>query len=291
MMKFTKHYKIFFSVSGLIIVLGLVMALIAGFNLGIDFSGGTMIQVEFNQSIDLDEVKDSIKEFNLSPDVIAIGTESNEAMIKTSVSLNNDQRMEVFSKLKSEFDITDDTPRESKQFGPSIGDEIKKRAVYAIILASVGMLLYITFRFEWKFGVAAIIALIHDVLILLSIYAIFRVPVNSAFIAAVLTVVGYSINDTIVVFDRIRDNVKYAKTTNYFRIADDSLNQTVVRSINTSLTTLLVIGALYFLGVESIKELAFPLLAGVAAGTYSSIFIASPVWVLLKNLTKKRAKA
>ncbi|WP_243201591.1 protein translocase subunit SecF [Fusibacter sp. A1] len=290
-MKFTKHYKIFFSVSGLIIVLGLVMALIAGFNLGIDFSGGTMIQVEFNQSIDLDEVKDSIKEFNLSPDVIAIGTESNEAMIKTSVSLNNDQRMEVFSKLKSEFDITDDTPRESKQFGPSIGDEIKKRAVYAIILASVGMLLYITFRFEWKFGVAAIIALIHDVLILLSIYAIFRVPVNSAFIAAVLTVVGYSINDTIVVFDRIRDNVKYAKTTNYFRIADDSLNQTVVRSINTSLTTLLVIGALYFLGVESIKELAFPLLAGVAAGTYSSIFIASPVWVLLKNLTKKRAKA
>lgn len=290
-MKFTKHYKIFFSVSGLIIVLGLVMALIAGFNLGIDFSGGTMIQVEFNQTIDLDEVKDSIKEFNLSPDVIAIGTESNEAMIKTSVSLNNDQRMEVFSKLKSEFDITDDTPRESKQFGPSIGDEIKKRAVYAIILASVGMLLYITFRFEWKFGVAAIIALIHDVLILLSIYAIFRVPVNSAFIAAVLTVVGYSINDTIVVFDRIRDNVKYAKTTNYFRIADDSLNQTVVRSINTSLTTLLVIGALYFLGVESIKELAFPLLAGVAAGTYSSIFIASPVWVLLKNLTKKRAKA
>jgi preprotein translocase SecF subunit len=250
-----------------------------------------MIQVQFNQVIDLKEVKEAIKDFDLSPDVIAIGTKNNEAMIKTSVSLDNDQRLEVFNTLKSKFDITDETPRESQQFGPTIGAEIRDRAIFAIILASIGMLLYITFRFEWKFGVAAIIALLHDVLILLSIYAIFRVPVNSAFIAAVLTVVGYSINDTIVVFDRIRDNVKYAKTTNYFKIADDSLKQTVVRSLNTSLTTLLVIGALYFLGVESIKELAFPLLAGVAAGTYSSIFIASPIWVLLKNFMKKKAKA
>ncbi len=141
------------------------------------------------------------------------------------------------------------------------------------------------------YGVSSIVALMHDVLVLLSIYAIFRVPVNSSFIAAVLTIVGYSINDTIVVFDRVRENVKRMEKASFVEIANTSLKQTITRSINTSLTTLLVIGSLYALGVESIKEFAFPLMAGVLVGTYSSIFVASPVWVLLKTAQKNKNRS
>ncbi len=173
--------------------------------------------------------------------------------------------------------------RSTDQYSASVGDEIKNKAVLAVVIAAVGMLLYITVRFEIVFGITAIIALLHDVLILLSVYAVFQVPVNSAFIAAVLTVVGYSINDTIVVFDRIRENVKFEKRPDYFEVANRSLSQTITRSINTSITTLLVIGSLYIFGVDAIKELAFPLLAGVLAGTYSSIFIASPLWAMWKT--------
>lgn len=158
----------------------------------------------------------------------------------------------------------------------------------AILGAAVLMLIYITFRFELVFGLAAIVALLHDVLVLISVYAIFNITVNSSFIAAVLTIVGYSINDTIVVFDRLRENVKREKNKRYDEIADMSIGQTLTRSINTSLTTMLVIGSLLVLGVDSIKEFALPLMAGVAVGTYSSIFIASPVWALIRNRKAKK---
>lgn len=282
-----KHYKIWFMVSAVVIILGLAVGLFFGFNSGIDFSGGTMFQIDMGQTVEPKAIKELIASFDLSPDVNLASDEGGQdfdnVIIKTAVSLDNDQRNEVFQVIKEAYQLEDTDFLKSEQFGPTIGNEIKKRALYSVLLASVGMLLYISFRFEFRFGIAAIIALLHDVLVLLAIYAIFRVPVNSAFIAAVLTVVGYSINDTIVVFDRIRENLKYAKTSNYFLIANESLNQTLTRSINTSLTTLLVIGSLLVLGVDSIKELAFPLMAGIATGTYSSIFIASPVWALLKS--------
>lgn len=148
------------------------------------------------------------------------------------------------------------------------------------------MLIYVSFRFEFSYGIASIIALVHDVIILICAYAVFRVPVNSPFVAAVLTVVGYSINDTIVVFDRIRENMKHAKKNDYASIANQSISQTISRSINTSLTTLVAIISLYVIGVEAIKDFTLPLIVGMAAGTYSSIFIASPAWVLIKQKTK-----
>jgi preprotein translocase subunit SecF len=156
----------------------------------------------------------------------------------------------------------------------------------ALALATIAMLIYIGIRFEFNFGVAAIIALLHDVLITLGVYALFKVPVDSAFIAAMLTVIGYSINDTIVVFDRIRENQKYMRRNNVTELANASITQTMTRSVNTVLTVMITITAVYIF-VPSVRNFAFPLIIGIASGCYSSIFIASPIWVMLKKRTKR----
>lgn len=290
-MNFIKYSKLNYGVSLLIMAIGLGMFLTFGLNLGIDFSGGTIIQVQMSEKVDLEIVETTIADFKLSPDVIYSGKNNDQIIIKTSQSLDNEARIKVFNALKDKYKLEDSAMISSSQFGPSVGKEIKNRAWLSIILSSIFMMIYVTVRFEWRFGVSAILALFHDVLILISFYAIFRIPVNSAFIAAILTVLGYSINDTIVVFDRIRDTLKYAKTTNYEKIANDSINQTLGRTINTSLTTIVVIIALAIFGASSVKELAIPLLVGISTGTYSSICIASPIWVSLKKSQKAALKA
>lgn len=281
--KFTPKYKLWFGISGAVILIGLVLMLTRGLNFGIDFTGGTMMQVNLNQTVSVSEVSDAIKEFDLSPEIVHAGEEKNEVIIKTKASLSNDERAKIFDVLKTKYNLQDSDFRSAEQFGAAIGSEIRNRALMAISVAAAFMLIYIWFRFELVFGIAAIVALLHDILVLVSVYSIFNLTVNSSFIAAILTIVGYSINDTIVVFDRVRENVKRSKGKSHFEVADKSINQTLTRSINTSLTTLLVIGALYFLGVESIKEFALPLMTGIAVGTYSSIFIASPVWAIVRN--------
>ncbi len=288
-MNILKHYKVWFAISLCIILVGGVMFAINGLNQGIDFQGGTQIQYDLNEDYDTSVIEDGLEdlEFNgekLEASVIKTGineTADQEVIIRTTTPLSTDDRLVIDQVIKSTY--KDAIHRSTDQYSASVGDEIKNKAVLAVVIAAVGMLLYITLRFEIVFGITAIIALLHDVLILLSVYAVFQVPVNSAFIAAVLTVVGYSINDTIVVFDRIRENVKFEKRPDYFEVANRSLSQTITRSINTSITTLLVIGSLYIFGVDAIKELAFPLLAGVLAGTYSSIFVASPLWAMWKT--------
>jgi preprotein translocase SecF subunit len=236
----------------------------------------------------VEEIQTVLAPYELDADIVHAGAESHEVIIKTKVNLTNDERIEIFNAAKETFGIEDSAFGQTEQFGPTIGDEIKEKALLSILLASLGMLIYVTFRFEYKFGVSAIIALMHDVLIVLAMYSIFRIPVNSSVIAAILTIVGYSINDTIVVFDRLRENIKYMNKRSHFEVADISIKQTLRRSLNTSFTTLLVIGSLYVLGVESIKEFALPLLVGVLTGTYSSIFIASPIWALWKNHESKK---
>ncbi|MBN2260825.1 MAG: protein translocase subunit SecF [Clostridiales bacterium] len=286
-MKFAKNLKIWSLISLSIIVIGLVMAMVNGVNLGIDFTGGTMMHFEMNQVVEVDQVKDAIAQYNINPDIIHAGVGKTEIIVKTKESLDNTQRVEIFNTLKTEFNLNDDSFLEAAQFGPTIGAEIQSKALTSILIASIGMLIYITLRFEIIYGISSIIALIHDVLILLAVYSIFNIPINSSFIAAVLTIVGYSINDTIVVFDRVRENVKLMKKSTYSEIADTSIRQTLTRSINTSFTTLLVIGSLYVLGVDSIREFAFPLMTGIIVGTYSSIFIASPIWATIKDRSKK----
>ena len=288
MLNTMKHYKLWFAFSGAVILLGFVMMLFNGLNLGIDFTGGTMLQVEIGKEISVAEISDVIKSFDLNPDIVHSGVEKTEVIIKTKASLDNDLRKEVFGALKEAYGLEDSALKGAEQFGPAMGKEIRNRAIISVLIASVVMLIYISIRFETVFGIAAIIALFHDVLFLISIYAIFGIAVNSSFIAAVLTIVGYSINDTIVVFDRVRENVKREKSKEHFEIINTSVSQTMTRTLNTSLTTLIVIGALYVLGVTSIKEFAFPLFVGISVGTYSSIFIASPAWALTRNYLAKK---
>ncbi len=284
----TQNYKLWFAISGLIILAGLVMMLTGGFNEGIDFTGGTMIQVDLGRTISVSDIQEAIEGFDLNAEVVHAGEERNEVIIKTGLSLNNDERMAVVDALSATFGEATTEFRGASQFSPNIGSEIRGRALLSVFFASLMMLIYISIRFEPIFGLSAVIALIHDVLILLSIYAIFGLTINQSFIAAILTVVGYSINDTIVVFDRVRENVGREKNKSHFEIANLSISQTITRTLNTSITTLLVIGALFVFGTSTIREFAFPLLAGVLVGTYSSIFIANPVWAILRSKIKEK---
>jgi len=275
-----------FSISGAIIILGLVLGLVRGLNFGIDFTGGTLMEIELHKYVATEEVREIVNKYDTNANINMLGEEKTTVQIRTKEDFNNEERMEIFNEFKEKYYLTDEDFLRADQFGPSVGREIQRKALIAIVIAAIGMLAYITFRFELSFAISAIIALIHDVLIVLAMYSILRIPVNSPFVAAVLTIVGYSINDTIVVFDRIRENLKFMKKSDYAQVANDSISKTITRSVNTSLTTLVTIVALYVLGVEQIREFALPLIVGVIAGTYSSIFIASPVWVMIKERKK-----
>lgn len=278
-----KNRNKFFIGSLSIIIIGLVLMFTRGLNVGIDFTGGTLLQIELNKQVEVSEVRQITDTFDKTASIVHASENKSQIIIKTTQNLDNTQRYAVFAQFKDKYSLQDTDLVNQQKFGPTIGAETQQKAFISVLLASIGILIYVTLRFELFFGIAAIIALMHDVLIGLSVYSIFNVPVNSSFIAAMLTIVGYSINDTIIVFDRIRENVKRMRKSKYEEIIDLSISQTLVRSINTSLTTLFSITALYILGVEAIKEFALPLMVGIIAGTYSSIFIASPLWFIFKS--------
>ena len=172
----------------------------------------------------------------------------------------------------------------------TVGSELWGNASKALIIAAVLMLLYITIRFEFLSGVSAVVALIHDLLVMMSVYLIFRLPINTSFVAAMLTILGYSINATIVIFDRIRENAKLEKSASFDDVTNKSISQTLTRAINTSITTLITIVMVYILGVTSVKEFALPIIIGIVCGTYSSIFIAGPVWAMFKGMKNKKER-
>lgn len=288
-MKIVERYKIWFGISIAVMIIGLFMMFTKGLNYGIDFTGGTMIQIEMGQKVSVADLEKTIAKFDLKPEILHVGEAKTEVMIKTTEALDTGKRDEVFNTIAEAYKLNQDAFRGSEQFGPAVGKELQQKALIAIAIASVGMLAYITLRFQLVYGVAAITALLHDILILLSVYAIFQIPVNSPFIAAILTVVGYSINDTIVVFDRIREKLREKKKESFADVANASIQSTLARSINTSLTTVIVISGLYVFGVESIKTFSLPLIVGIAVGTFSSIFIASPIWALWMDYDAKKA--
>lgn len=292
-MNIIKSKKIFFAISLAIILVGLVTMGVKGLNQGIDFTGGTLIQIDFGKEVPVDELRMITDELDAKADIIHAGDGNHEVIIKTTKDLDNKERLAFFEKFATKYDLTEaDNLIQSQKFKPSIGGEIRQSAYISIFIATLCMLLYITVRFEFKFGIAAVIALVHDVLVALAVYAVLQIPVTSSFVAAILTIVGYSINDTIVVFDRIRENRKYFKRNAQEELVNKSISQTIVRSINTSATTLITILCLYIFGVEAIQDFALPLIVGVAVGTYSSIFIASPVWYMLtKKFKAKSARA
>ncbi|MCC5911537.1 MAG: protein translocase subunit SecF [Clostridiaceae bacterium] len=287
-MNIVEKRKIWFSISGIIIIIGLLLGMTRGYNTGIDFTGGTLMEIELHQYVETAAIREITDQYDSNASINLLGEDRTVFQMRTTEDFNSEVRREIFNQFKDKYDLPENQPLRVEQFGPAIGQEIQNRALIAIIISAIGMLIYITFRFEFRFGLAAIAALIHDILIVLAVYSILRIPVNSPFVAAMLTILGYSINDTIVVFDRIRENLKFMKKSNFEQVANDSIAQTIVRSINTSVTTLITIVALYVLGVEQIQVFALPLIAGVLSGTYSSIFIASPVWVMLKEKQNKK---
>ena len=276
---FIKHRKIFYIVSVSIIVIGLLWSVIFGMNYGIDFTGGTTIQVDLGKQVAIEDVEKTLKDYELDPQIIYAGEGNTQVVIKTIKSLDNAGRNEVINTLEQAYGITEDDVLASEQFGPSVGDELKVNALKAIIIASIGMLIYIIFRFKsWKYGFSAVAGVVHDVLIVIAFYAIFGFTVNNPFIAAILTLVGYSINDTIVIFDRIRENKALHTRDNSEVNIDRSINQTLNRTIITSLTTLVVMVPLCIMVSSSIREFIIPLMVGVIVGCCSSIFICSPLY-------------
>ena len=286
MFKVIEKTNIWFSISLAIILVGIVLMATRGLNFGIDFKGGTKIVVDFGDSFDKVEADGIVKEY--APDAVTKTVESTQYEIK-SKDLDETKTAEMFDALKEKYSLEDSALISQSQIGPSVGKELTRNAVLSVLVACIAMLIYIAIRFEFNFGIAAIVALVHDVLITLAFYAIFDIPVNSSFIAAMLTIIGYSINDTIVVFDRIREDRHNMRRNTSTEIANASINKTLSRSINTSLTTLIIIGAVNIF-VPTVREFSLPLLIGIAAGAYSSIFIASPIWVLLQKRNKKNKK-
>ncbi|MBO8136542.1 MAG: protein translocase subunit SecF [Desulfotomaculum sp.] len=278
--------RLWYIISALIILPGLVSLLIQGLNLGIDFVGGNIVEVKFDKETSTAQVREVIKEQGLNDKYIQKST-GGVFIIRTEV-LTEEENEKLLKALDEELGSM--TLLRNDKVGPKIGAELTRKALLALGIASVLMVVYITWRFEFKQGIAAIAAIMHDVLVTLGLLSILQIEIDSAFVAAVLTVVGYSINDTIVIFDRIRENMDLKKGMKLADVINFSLWQTMARSINTTGTVLFVLVPLYFFGGTTIKNFVLALIIGVTSGAYSSIFTASPLWYDLVD-ERRRKKA
>jgi preprotein translocase subunit SecF len=285
--------KIAISISLIFILIGIVsLVLKGGPNYGIDFTGGTSLQLRFENPIVVSQVRSILSGIGLGNSEIKQFATGNEILIRLQQQANiedvSDQALaELTTKLtENKFEL-----RSKETVGPRIGSELRRNTIKAILVSLVLLLIYISWRFEFKFAVGAVAALFHDVLITLGIFSLLNLEVSLAVVAAFLTIIGYSLNDTIVVFDRIRENLKVMRREEYVKILNISINQTLSRTILTSLTTLFVVLILFFFGGEVIHDFSFALVVGIIAGTYSTIFIASPIvveWYLKGELKKGR---
>lgn len=292
MMEIVQRRKLWFTISIICIAIGLAaMAINAAMGKGmlnydVEFVGGTQMHMSIGQEFDNNDIMSIVKEVTNQPaPQIQRILGKQEVNIKIK-SIDEATRDNLIDKIKQKYPSSE--ALEISDVSSTISGEMQVTALIAITVACAAMLVYITVRFKnLKSGLSAIIALIHDVLIVMGVYAIFRIPINNSFIAAILTIVGYSVNNTIVIFDRIRENSNVYRKNDYEKLVNSSVKQTLSRSINTSLTTLFTIVCIYVLGVASIKEFSMPIIVGILAGTYSSIFISTSLWYILNTNNKK----
>ncbi len=285
MLNIIKYYKFWFVVSGLLLLAGIVSLVVFGMNLGIDFKGGTLTQVQFAKLPATNDIQDVLSKQGLNDAQIQPASD-NSAIIRTGPQ-EKDQHDALMKALSGKFGKV--AEQQFTSIGPIIGKELRSQAIVQLILVSLGIIFYIAYAFRkvsrpvssWRFGISAVVALLHDLFIVLGAFSIlghFRgIEVDSLFVTAMLTVLGFSVHDTIVVFDRIRENLRTRAGQSLADIINNSINQTLVRSINTSLTVIFVLLSLFLFGGASIHNFVLALLIGIIAGTYSSIFIASPL--------------
>jgi len=293
MFDIVKNKKIFYIVSVLVILAGVVSLIVrGGFVPSIDFSGGIECTIETGKAVDAtvtakisDVVATSTGIDKKLISVTKIGDGGTQASIKLSATLDVEKELALKEALVKELAVEKSAIENFESVSASVGKETQNSAILAVSIAVILMLIYITARFEFLSGCAAVCALIHDVLIMLSFYAIAGLPINTSFVAAMLTIVGYSINATIVQFDRVRENTKLTRKDAFSVIVNKSVWQTMARSLYTTFTTLVVILALYIMGVQSIKEFALPIIVGLVAGTWSSVFLSGNFWVFFKKLS------
>lgn len=279
------------SLSAVILLIGFVSLLVKGGpNYGIDFAGGTLIQVQIHTETDAADIKEAFRDVEMeSVTVQHFGDEGNEFLIRTPESSDREDLSEsVSTALESRFGEENFQVRRVEMVGPQVGQELRKKGLMAIAYAMVGILIYITWRFEFRFALGAIIALFHDVLITLGVFSLFNREIDLPIIAAFLAIIGYSLNDTIIVYDRIRENRGRHHEENFKTVVNRSINETLSRTVLTSGTSLLVVLSLFFLGGGVIHNFAFALLIGILVGTYSSIFVASPMLVFWEDYKKSK---
>jgi len=293
---FMKHYKRFFAFSVVLTLLGISTILIFNMNYGVDFKAGTTLDITTGIQSEKATIEEIIR--TTLPDVkeplLTLGNKAERVTIRFDKVLTQQQTSQVVQAFENKFG--EQVSYEENTVDVTMAKELATKAIYAVLIASLAIIVYVSIRFEWRFAVAAIVALLHDALIVVSIFSIFRLEVNLPFVAAVLTIIGYSINDTIVIFDRVRENVRFAKLKTFgdlVELVNRSIWQTMTRSINTVITVLVAALALFIFGSESIRLFSLAMIIGLLSGVYSSIIIACPIWVLLKNnsLNSKKAAA
>lgn len=273
---FMKFTKVFFTLSIALTIISIGLLSVKGLNYGIDFSGGTLVQIKYDQKAPINEIREALEknEFFHGAVVTEFGS-PNEVIVRfsgTTDELNEDLSKTIITLLKDSgnFEI-----RRVDIVGPKAGSELKQKGLMALVISLLGILIYISFRFEWRFAVASVAALIHDVIVTLGILIVAKIDINLDILAAILTVIGYSLNDNIIIFDRIRENIEEMKSNDLNYVINTSVSLTLSRTILTSLTTFFVIFTLYLFGGEILNGFSFTLLMGILIGTYSSVFVAA----------------
>ena len=277
--KFSNFYKKMNIFSSILIFLSILVLLIKGLNLGVDFKGGTLIEVRTENSITIiAEIRESLLKMNLGDVTVKKFGKENDYLVKIEITKSDDENFikSINDKLSADLGSAVNF-RRVENVGPKVSNELLRAGLLAISLSLAAMLFYIWIRFEWQFSLGAIIALIHDVIITVGIFSFLAYEVNLSIVAAVLTIVGYSMNDTVVIFDRIRENLKKYSKISITEISDLSTNQTLSRTLITSVTTLLALFSIYIFGGAILKGFSFAMIIGVIVGTYSSIFVATPI--------------
>mgnify|MGYP001234173153 FL=1 len=289
---FNKYFRPFNIVSIILIIISLGFLVFKGLNYGVDFKGGTLIEVRSNNpDTDISRIRATFKNMNLGDVSVKNFGKENDFIIKIEKKLNNDPNFINNIKQNVTKNALDLDFRRVESVGPKVSSELLKAGVIAICLSLAAMLIYIWIRFEWQFSLGAILALFHDVILTLGIFSLFSLEINLSIVAAVLTIVGYSMNDTVVIYDRVRENLKKNSDLKIFDVTNLSINETLSRTIITSITTLLALFSIFIFGGEILKGFSLAMILGVFFGTYSSIYIANSVLIYLrvsqKTITKE----